>query len=92
MDHDFTKFGLVPSVTFFVDIPDEITCRFLVSWYVHFFTNSCTSCLYFNADPEVVDSIVNVFILSIDIPLEVYMCSIGRFLIGVNFMCMQIEP
>ena len=59
---------------------------------MHFFTNSCTSCLYFNADPEVVDSIVNVFILSIDIPLEVYMCSIGRFLIGVNFMCMQIEP
>ena len=29
MDHDFTKFGLVPSVTFFVDIPDEITD----SWY-----------------------------------------------------------
>ena len=29
MDHDFTKFGLVPSVIFFVDIPEEITD----SWY-----------------------------------------------------------
>ena len=29
MDHDFTKFGLVPLVIFFVDIPEEITD----SWY-----------------------------------------------------------
>ena len=59
---------------------------------MHFFTNSYTSCLYFNADPKVVDSKVNVFILSIDIHLEVYMCSIGRLLIDVNLMCMQKEP
>ena len=28
-DHDFTKFGIVPSVAFIIDIPDEITD----SWY-----------------------------------------------------------
>lgn len=28
-DHDFTKFGLIPSVTFIINIPDEI-CG---SWY-----------------------------------------------------------
>ena len=29
MDHDFTKFGLIPSVTFFIDIPHDING----SWY-----------------------------------------------------------
>ncbi len=28
-DHDFTKFGLIPSVVFLIDIPDEIS----ESWY-----------------------------------------------------------
>ena len=28
-DHDFTKFGIIPSVIFIVDIPDEISD----SWY-----------------------------------------------------------
>ena len=28
-DHDFTKLGIIPSVTFFIDIPDEISD----SWY-----------------------------------------------------------
>ena len=28
-DHDFTKFGIVPSVVFFINIPDEISD----SWY-----------------------------------------------------------
>lgn len=29
LDHDFTKFGLTPSVIFFIDIPNEISD----SWY-----------------------------------------------------------
>ena len=28
-DHDFTKFGLIPSVVFIIDVPDEISG----SWY-----------------------------------------------------------
>ena len=88
MDHDFTKFGLVPSVIFFVHIPEEITDSLHHGMCIF----SLTHVHLVNADPKVVDSIVNVFILSIDIHLEVYMCSIGRFLIDVNLMCMQKEP
>ncbi len=28
-DHDFTKFGIIPSVSFFVDVPEDVT----ESWY-----------------------------------------------------------
>ncbi len=28
-DHDFTKFGIVPSVIFFIDVPEDVS----ESWY-----------------------------------------------------------
>ena len=31
-DHDFTKFGIIPSVSFFVDIPEDVGIMAMYHW------------------------------------------------------------